>query len=128
MIRTYKSDMVFCQEIVVNEEKLNSVVSPFGYKTKVGKMEYGGLGLATIFKEEYENVIKVLNVGSGRIQEIHFKNEVFMNIYGPSGTSLKMERREFFGETLYNLMRGEMRPIVGGDWNCVCNEKDVDKF
>ena len=65
-------------------------------------------------------------MGNGRIQEIYFKDEIFMNVYGPSGTTLKLNRREFFGEILYNLIRGGMRPTLGGDWNCVCSEKDVE--
>ena len=126
LIKIQKPDLVFCQEIVVNEEKLNTIVNPLGYNAKVGMMEYGNLGLATVYRSELETDLEILNVGNGRVQEVHFRNEVFFNIYGPSGTSAKLERREFYGECLFNIIRGEMRPILGGDWNCVCNEADVE--
>ena len=37
LIKVNKPDLVFCQEIVVDDEKMNTVVNPSGYKAKWGK-------------------------------------------------------------------------------------------
>ena len=115
--------MVLCQEVVVDEEQLNVIVGPWGYRARVSKMEYGGLGLATVFRTEIEADIEVIGVEGGRIQEVYIQQLVLLNVYGPSGNSSTLSMRKFFGENLFNIIRGGMIPIMGGDWNCVILEK-----
>ena len=53
-----------------------------------------------------------------------------INLYAPSGSNHKTDRRNFFGQDVFRLIRGlnsTSSPILGGDFNCVLSPLDTEK-
>jgi hypothetical protein len=63
---------------------------------------------------------------SGRAIAAVFQGILLVNLYPPSGTSMKAEREAFYNLDLLSLLRNEVSQVIlGGDFNCVINPCDV---
>ena len=51
-----------------------------------------------------------------------------MNVYQPAGSDNGPDRRQFLRDQLFRVMRrlGTKLPIIGADFNCVINVKDIE--
>ena len=62
----------------------------------------------------------------GRAIGARFRDTWIMYIYAPSGTSKRHERENFYStELTYLLTTVPKLVVVGGDFNCVLERKDV---
>ena len=51
-----------------------------------------------------------------------------LNIYAPSGSNHKQERRNLFGQDIFNLVRSSSHyPVLAGDFNCVLAAQDTER-
>ena len=55
-----------------------------------------------------------------------FNGRRLLNVYAPSGHNNLEHTRNFFGENLFKVFVGR-HCIMGGDWNCVIERKDVEE-
>ena len=121
----YDVDMVCCQEVGVEEDRLNEIVEGYGYVAKVSKKEETKLGVAIIWKENLKiQGYGVLKEGEGQFVKIG--NAKIINVYMPSGTKRKREREELIGGDLFEWTLDEEVQMMVGDWNCVLDTKDVE--
>ena len=64
---------------------------------------------------------------SGRIICATLYNITLLNVYGPSGTTKRRERSEFFSTDVAAYLSGAHQHIIlGGDMNCVLHTEDME--
>jgi exonuclease III len=112
-------DIVLLQEVYSSDLELNGFHIVFNVNEKKR-------GTAILLRShiQYTEVFKSFDSGliSLRIND----NLTLCNVYAPSGTSKRKDRKEFFKNVLSHCSRYEetMNLLLGGDFNCVINKKD----
>lgn len=114
-------DVILLQEVISDDFNL------YGYdKVRSLMNETNHMELITLVKQgiSYTDVESSLD---GRLLTLKInRNTRIINIYAPSGSQNKQQRESFFNETLaYHLRHSQDEIIIGGDFNCVLEKKDV---
>ena len=125
-----KPDLVLLQENVLNSEHLTTFLSSArGYKvaSNVDESDIRKPGTAIVWKDDLP-VTNVVAMEPNRLQVAYIGPYPIVNIYPPAGSNNGPARRELFREGLFRVMRGlgGKLPILGGDWNCVINVRDIE--
>ena len=125
-----RPDVVLLQELTMNTEHLSTYISSKqGYKAfaNVDELDRRKPGTGLIWRDSLP-VTQVAALEPCRILTAYLGPYPVVNIYPPAGTENFQARRIFFRETLFRLMRGLGRlPIIGGDFNCVIEKKDLEE-
>ena len=129
LIDIEKPDIILLQEILLDTEHLSTfIASKRGYKAESNTdgLEPNKPGTAIIWRENIP-VTRVASIEPRRLQAAFIGPYPIINIYPPAGSDNGPGRRELFSESLFRVMRGlgGRLPIMGGDWNCVINVKDI---
>ena len=123
-----KPDIVFLQEVHVNTEALDKVVSRHNYKAmcNINTSDERTLGTAFVWRIGVP-VTSVNSVVECRLQSAIVAGQLLLNVYAPSGQLAKNARRTFFGSDVFMAIRGVndgKLPIIGGDFNCILHDED----
>lgn len=122
MLRSYVNrgsfDVVFLQEVAVERFKF------YGYE-EIVNLNAQRRGTAVLYKEGMA-VSGVVRLPDGHGIAMCSGDTVFVNIYAPSGSQHRLERKNFFAEGITPLFGGVIKEIVfGGDFNCIVEKKTV---
>ena len=124
-----KPDIVMLQEVHCSTQVLNTEVSKHGYISNCNNDQTNEKTLGTAFVWKKSLPVKnVFSVELCRLQTCQVYDQYLFNIYAPSGQDAKSERREFFGGTVFNALRGVtdgIIPVLGGDYNCILQNIDA---
>ena len=125
-----KPDIVLVQELTLNTEDLKTFLSSKrGYSgaSNTDETDIRKPGTGIIWHDSVP-ISRVTALESRRLQYAYIGPYPIVNVYLPAGTDNVLGRREFFREQLFRVMRGlgTKLPILGGDWNCVTNVKDIE--
>ena len=123
ILRMENPDIVLLQEITVTSGQLKLFVAKFGYSAEANTdlLDITKLGTGIIWKTELP-VSEVSSFLECRAQIAKLGSYHLINLYAPSGSNHKTDRRNFFGQDVFRLIRGlnsTSSPILGGDFNCV---------
>ena len=126
-LKRYSPDLVLLQEVSVETETLDSLVSRLGFQAicNVNLLEERYVGTAVVFKRGTN--VEVTNLVLNRLQKVVWKGETFLNIYAPTGNVGKNLRREFFGDAVLKSLNRDNLPILAGDFNCIVDDEDTEK-
>jgi exonuclease III len=122
-------DVVFLQEINLNTENLNLMVKRYGYQAEASYNENFDKkpGIAVVWKEgvPLNNIEQVVE---GRLMRATMGQYLLLNVYAPSGSDKRMERKKFYEQEVYRELRGNLgKPcIMGGDFNAILGLRDVE--
>ena len=130
ILQLEKPDIVLIQELILNTEDLNVFISSargFKASSNVDDTDSRKPGTGMIWHESVP-VSQVTALEARRMQVAYIGPYPVVNAYPPAGSDNGPGRREFFREQLFRVMRGlgTKLPILGGDWNCVTNIKDIE--
>ena len=131
IIRIENPDIVLLQEITVTSGQLKLFVAKFGYSAEANTdlLDITKLGTGIIWKSELP-VSEVSSVVECRAQLAKLGPYHLLNLYAPSGSNHKAERRNFYGQDIFRLIRGvntTSSPLLGGDFNCVLSPLDTER-
>ena len=127
ILRFENPDIVFLQEISVTIGQLKHIVAKYGYSAEANTdlLDVTSLGTGMIWKSHLP-VTSVTSVVHCRIQIASLGPYSLLNIYAPSGSNHRQERRDFFGQEIFNLVRSSSQyPLIIGDFNCVLSAQDT---
>ena len=116
IIRIENPDIVFLQELTITSGQLKLFVAKFGYSADANTnlLDATELGTGMIWKSHLP-VTDVTNVVHCRIQMAKLGPYSLLNIYAPSGSNHRQERRDFFGQDIFNLVMGSSNyPVIAG--------------
>ena len=128
-IRTYKPDILHLQEINVTSdtfEKCEMINSNYNIISNNAVNKYG---TASLVSSELETSNIKFDT-DGRIIVFDVNNVTFGNVYFPCGSDqeLRRKRENYAAETLPQLLvNAKDAGVVGGDWNCILEDKDATK-
>ena len=107
IIKIEDPDIVFLQEITVTSGQLKLFVAKYGYNAEANTdlLDVTSLGTGMIWKSHL-SVSDVTSVVHCRVQMARLGAFNLLNIYAPSGSNHRQERRTFFGQDIFNLVRG----------------------
>ena len=128
IIKIENPDIVFLQEITVTSGQLKLFVAKYGYsaEAKTDLLDVTSLGTGIIWKSHLP-VSDVTSVVHCRLQVAKLGPYNLLNIYAHSGSNHKQERRAFFGQDIFNLVRGSSSyPLIIGDFNCALSAQDTE--
>jgi len=81
-------------------------------------------GTAILTREQI-SLTNITRLPSERGMAASYQGVWFVNLYAPSGTANRQERKDFYNVELVYLMRSlPPTKIVGGDFNCVLSQAD----
>ena len=128
-LKIERPDLLFLQEVILNSEQLEILVSRYGYGCHVSLREGGSSGIATIFKKELK-IVEIHIWEPGRLQFVKLESGMnFLNVYAPAGSNFKKERNHLFSETIFrNLKLKSNLPFLIGDFNCIILKKDTENY
>ena len=119
-----KADVLVLQEVKAQQQVMVDLCQARGYETKVSLDLISGLGVAVVWRREFE-LINYQPVEDGRIQILDLGFGPIINVYGPAGKLSQKERRRFFGELLFSKLTGFSTFWLLGDFNCVLYPQDT---
>ena len=130
IIKIENPDIILLQEITVTSGQLKLFVAKYGYSAEANTdlLDITKLGTGIIWKTELP-VSEVASVLECRAQLAKLGPYHLLNLYAPSGGNHKAERRNFFGQDIFRLIRGvnsTSSPLLGGDFNCVLSPLDTE--
>ena len=128
IIRIEDPDIVLLQEITVTSGQLQLYVAKHGYSAEANTdlLDVTSLGTGMIWKSHLP-VKNVTSVVQCRLQLASLGPYSLLNIYAPSGSNHRQERRDFFGQEVFNLVRSSSQyPLIVGDFNCVLSAQDTE--
>lgn len=118
-IKTNNADIILIQEISAKQINLTC---PYNVYINAGTCNRG---TAIITKPGLE-LTNIACHPDGRIITGKLKDTLIVNIYAPSGSRNRIERNEFFRQTILPYINnGHDRMIIGGDFNCILQSKDT---
>ena len=131
ILKLEKPQLVMLQEVTLSSDQLLSQVSKYGYtaESNIDLMNPTAMGTGLVWQKHLKTS-DVFSVVECRGQSLTFGPYTFLNIYAPSGSQNRQQRREFFGQDLFRLVRGctsGFFPILGGDFNSVLSAKDTER-
>ena len=131
IIRIENPDIVLLQELTVTSGQLKLFVAKFGYSAEANTdlLDITKLGTGLIWKTELP-VSEVTSVLECRAQLAKLGPYHLLNLYAPSGGNHRTERRNFFGQDIFRLIRGvnnSVSPLLAGDFNCVLSPLDTER-
>ena len=129
IIKIENPDIVFLQEITVTSGQLKLFVAKYGYSAEANTdlLDVTSLGTGMIWKSQLP-VTDVTSVVHCRVQLAKLGQYNLLNIYAPSGSNHKQDRRNLFGQDIFNLVRAASSyPLMGGDFNCVLSAQDTER-
>ena len=140
-IKKRQPDIILLQEIKCDNDSFpESFFHNLNYDSVVNG-EKGKNGVAILIKQNCKlgnfhiKVIDFNNSSQSRVLELNFKNKLFiLSLYAPNGNPMsdkrKFELKNLWYKNLFNyskkLCRNESDVILGGDFNVLENENDVD--
>ena len=119
-----QAHVLLLQEVALDQEGIDNIASSRGYKATLSRGE-GALGVAILTHESLTDT-QVETLEAGRLQACYTSGIKIINVYGPSGTNLTAQRREFISTTLLAACR-TTGTVVAGDFNCVTSPLDVEE-
>ena len=125
-----KPDLIMIQENVLDTEHLSTFLAnkkDYLAVSNVDENEPSKPGTALVWHVSFP-VSQVTNLEPCRMQTAYVGPYPVVNVYPPAGSNSGPGRREYFREQLFRVMRGlgGKLPIMGGDWNCVIDKKDIE--
>lgn len=118
-LRSYDVDIMLLQEI--NDFNLNFVFSEYKYFVNLGENERG---TAIIYRSHIKPEL-IHSSPCGRILSIQLGKVNIINLYAPSGSQHRRDRKQFYANDIrYYLKNPRLPVIIGGDFNCVLNVDD----
>ena len=121
----HKPDIWLLQEVNVQTEELEALVETCGYNAScnIDIDNENSCGTAFIWKNDIK-LENILIFEECRIQYAQVGRLNLLNIYAPSGQENKAARREFFGQTVFQLYRSFLPnlPLCGGDFNSILSQ------
>ena len=114
----------------INENQILTLLAGLDYKAKsnIDQENPTKPGTAMIWKEDLP-LTWVGDVVTCRAQLAMLGTYPLVNLYAPSGSDKRGQRKEFFGQDIFRMFRslgGGQLPIIGGDFNCVIKSIDVE--
>ena len=129
-IKSYKIDILNCQEINILEDSFSNcdlITSLYEIISNNAQNKYGTCCLVS-------NSLSTENIKfdtNGRVIAFDIGNITFCNVYLPSGTDpiMKNSRKNYAAEILPQiLINSKDQSCIGGDWNCIVENKDARKM
>jgi exonuclease III len=112
-------DIIFLQEVT---RPVFDDIRGFVTHTNIGT---SGRGTA-ILKRNHMQLTNIVCLPTGRGMAAVLKSVSLVNIYAPPGAARRRERELFFSSELPYLLRDiPMSLLLGGDFNCVLNNRDA---
>ena len=128
-ISTTNFDIILLQEVKMSQSQLDSVVSRFGFQSKVNISEDNDQkpGTAVLWRSTVP-LSGVVNLVECRLQIAELGPYRILNCYAPSGSENRHSRTVFYGEDVFRYLRLNTGAlwVVGGDHNCVIRRADVE--
>ena len=123
-------DIVFLQEVRISDSQIEALLSGLDYKAKanIDPENPSKPGTAMIWKVDLP-FTWVGDVVTCRAQLAMLGSYPLVNLYAPSGSDKRGQRREFFGQEIFRILRslgGGQSPIIAGDFNCVLKPADIE--
>ena len=122
-------DIVFLQEVGISGSQIEALLSGLDYKAKanIDRENPSKPGTAMIWKIDLP-FTWVGDVVTCRAQLTMLETYPLVNLYAPSGSDKRGQRREFFGQEIFRIIRsqGGQCPIIAGDFNCVLKPADIE--
>ena len=128
-LRTYKIDILNCQEINISEDTFSQtdfICSSYQVLSNNATNKYGTASL--ISNNFSPQNIKVDT--NGRVIIFDIENVTICNVYLPSGNdaNVRASRENYLAETIPSLLGNTCdNGCAGGDWNCIENKIDATK-
>ena len=128
-IRIYKPDILHLQEINVTSETFETcdlINSNYNVLSNNALNKYG---TASLVSSELE-ISNIKMDTEGRVIVFDVNDITFGNVYFPCGNDkvMKRKRENYAAEILPQLLiNAKDVGAVGGDWNCILDEKDATK-
>lgn len=116
-LRTMELDIVFLQEVGTEQLSLPRY-------TVVCNVDHNKRGTAIALKEhiQFSHVEKSLD---SRMVSLRVNNTTLACVYAPSGSAARAARERFFNGTIAYYLRHQTDHIIlGGDFNCVLQQRD----
>ena len=127
ILKNEKPTLCLLQEIPHTSSQLCNIVKNIGYLGYTSLMDDDKPGVGIIYKSDLV-IENIYPLEPGRILSFKFNDLLFYNIYAPSGSNKKPERRIFFGETIFrNIQHRDFLPILVGDYNCIIDKDDTER-
>ena len=129
IIKIENPDIVFLQEITATSGQLKLFVAKYGYcaEANTDLMDITSLGTGLIWKSHLP-VTNVTSVVHCRVQMASLGAYNLLNIYAPSGSNNKQNRRNLFGQDIFRLISSASNyPLLGGYFNCVLSALDTQR-
>ena len=125
LLRTQQPDLVFLQEINLPTIELEEIVEGLGFMAYTNVSDVGR-GTGVVWRSNIP-ISNIRVVELDRIFAIDVDHLTIINVYGHSGRSKRMERRNLYADTLAMFIRGlgQRSVMVVGDFNCVLGNIDA---
>ena len=122
-------DIVFHQEVRLNNEQLNLLIDKLGFQAVVNIDPDHPLRPGTALA--WRKTLPVSDVSTlvlCRAQVATLGNYMLLNIYAPSRSEKKHDRNVFFGQEIFKALtlNHEATWEIGGDFNCVLKSEDIE--
>ena len=129
LVIMFKPMFIFSQEVTLDSDSLVKVPGLHAYQgvSKVDQLGGTKPGTASLWRTDVEGIV-VSNLVPRRLQNITTGNDgIFINLYPPSGSQGKRERRVLLGQELFPLIQAApTRPTLVGDWNFIIHRNEVE--
>jgi exonuclease III len=122
-------DVNFLQEINLSTENQYLMVKRYGYKAEAsfdGNFTHKpGIGIVWKKNMPVDNIEQIVE---GRLQRAKMGPYLLLNVYAPSCSDKRMERKKFYEQDVYREIRCNLEEpwITGGDFNAILNLMDVE--
>ena len=84
-------------------------------------------GIAIVWKNSMP-LNNIEQIVEGRLLRAKMGEYLLLNVYAPSGSDKRMERKKFYEQDVYRELRCNLEApcIMGGDFNAILSLKDVE--
>ena len=128
-ISTASLDIILLQEIKMSQSQLDSLVSRFGFLSKINISEENQHkpGTAILWRASVP-LSGVVNLIECRLQIAELGPYKILNCYAPSGSENRHSRSVFYWENVFKYLRLDTRAlwVIGGDHNSLIRRVDVE--
>ena len=122
-------DLLLLQEVTLTTDQLKTAVKDLQYdcESNIDMENPTFPGTATIWKIDLP-APQVTSLVTCNLQMVKISQQVFYNVYAPSGSQCRRERARLFTRDLFpHLVQHQRRllPVLARDWNCLVAAKDT---
>jgi exonuclease III len=122
LVRDLHPNIIFLQEVNTTEQELKDLAQSLGYNSFMSLRKQPRRGIAVLADQE----ANVEEIKPGYLQNLEYQGVQFLHFHAPAGSDGQQEREALFREAKPLINRGQIPPVLVGDFNCVLDRYDTE--